>query len=384
MQMKKNLGKIFLLLLLSTLTMHAKELATYTLSLNKNKKEAFVKEPIEITFTAQQKDHSSVMFFFVSPKPSSDYTIKLLTKSTKENSFHNNSATFRYILFPLKAKNLDVEFQFYIKTANDQALAQAYVTDHDEGKGVEGDISYIDVKPLTLHVKALSQAVDLVGDFTLNASIDKKEMYQYDNVNLHYRLYGSGYNNSVTLLKSLKNVEIFSDIQNPLSKLTPNGYKIKKDYTYALSAKNDFTIPSIKLKAYSPSKKQYYTLQAPAYNIKVKKFNSQMIVDKQESPQTKEKINFESLKQLFIYIFIFMMGYVFAKLRENQLFARKENRKFQDIKRSQNAKELMLILVNSYKNKNIDGFVKELENIIYEKREKEFKKVKKRILKEFM
>lgn len=380
--MKKNLGKVlFLLLILLQSVLVAGPLATYKLYANKT--EGFVKEPIEITFVAQQKDYDNFMFFFVKPKQSDDYTITLLSKKTKENAYHNNTATFTFVLFPLKAKKINIDFDFFVKTSSDNAVARAYVADHDEGRGIDGDISNISVKALSLKIKNLSKDVDLVGNFQLKSTIDKQHINQYDNVNLNYKLYGIGYNDSIALLKDIKDADIFSDIQNSSPKLTKDGYKIDRDYTYAISAKQDFTIPSLTLQAYSPTKKEFYTLKTQSYKIEVTKINHDTILDKEESPAKQESINFQSFKNFFIYLFIFASGYLFAKLTQKELFSFKKTKKFQDIRESSNPKELILILLDRYNNRDTKKFIKELEAIIYEKSSTKFHDIQKRILKEF-
>lgn len=382
MQMKKNLGKtVLLVLILLSSMLKAAPLATY--ELYANKKSAFVKEPIEVTFIAHQKDHDNFMFFFVKPKKSDDYKITLLEKKTKENAYHNNTATFTFILFPLKAKTINVDFDFYVKTSSDNAVARAYVADHDEGRGIDGDISHIPTKALSLKVSELSKRVALIGDFKLDSEIDKKEINQYENVNLHYRLYGSGYNDVSTILKDIKGTDIFSDIQNTPLKLTMNGYEIDRDYTYAISAKKDFIVPSVTLQAYSPSKKQFYTLHSDSYKIKVNKIDINTILDKEESPVKKELINFKTLKEIFIYIFIFLSGYLAATLTKKEFFTLKKEKKFQDIRNAKSAKELILVLLNRYKNRDIEKFVKELEEMMETKDSSKFHSIQKRILKEF-
>jgi len=373
-QMKKNLGKIFLIFILLQTTIFAKELATY--KLHANKQEAYEKEAIEVTFVAQQTDHTNVMFFFVKPKKSADYKIKLLSKENKDNGYHNSTAIFRYILFPLKPKTINIDFNFKVKTSSDNGVAQAYVADHDESKGIEGKFSLVKTVPLNIKIKKLPQDISLVGDFKLKSN-------QYENINLHYILSGSGYNNKINFLTQIKDVNIFHDKDNAINKLTKNGYKIDRDYIYSLSAKHNFTIPSLVLKAYSPKQNSFYTLKTPSYKIKINKIDVKTILDKEESPKNKESINLQTIKQFFIYIFIFLSGYIVAKLTNLKLYRKNKQIKFKDIKASSNAKELIIVLLNNYKDKNTYNFINELEKVAYSKGKRGFKNIKKSILKEF-
>ena len=378
--MKKSLGKIFLLFILLQTVIYAQELAKYKLYANKT--EVYTKEAVKLTFTAQQTDHSVVMFFFVEPKKSANYKIQLLTKSNKDNGYHNSSVIFQYILFPLKSENIDINFDFKVKISSDKGVAQAYIADHDESKGIEGKTTSIEVNPISIKVKALPKDIDLVGDFKLKSTVDKKEINQYDNINLHYILYGTGYDSKIKFLKQIKGVNIFQANDNAKTKLSKDGYTINRDYIYSLSAKNSFTIPAQTLKAYSPKQNRFYTLKTPSYNIKVKKIDISTILDKDESPSSKSLISTDTIKQFFIYIFLFLSGYLVAKLQSKR-YKKEKDIRFKDIKDSSNAKELMMILLNNYKNEDTYNFISELEKVVYKKSNRSFKDIKKLILKKF-
>ena len=380
--MKKNLGKIILLFLVMQTVAVAQQLVEY--NVHASKTDAFVKEPIEITFKVRQKDHTNVMFFFVQAKKSPDYKITLLTRELDDEKHHNSSAIFKYILFPLKAKKISVLFDFTVKSSSDGSVAHAYVTDHDESSGIEGKMSHIKTKPLTLNIKPLAHSVDLVGDFKLRSTIDTKEINQYENVNLHYRLFGSGFVHKINLLDKIKNVNLFSDIQEEPLKLTKDGFILNRDYIYSLSAAHNFSIPQIVLQAYSPKRDHYYSLTTPSYKIKVNKMDITKILDKEESPETQEIINTEKVKQFLIYIFIFVSGYLVALLSQKR-YKRDKEIKFQDIKESKNPKELIMILLNNYnKREDIHNFISELEEVAYGDKKEAFKDIKKSILKQFM
>ncbi|MEO1937282.1 MAG: hypothetical protein ABGW85_01470, partial [Sulfurimonas sp.] len=78
----KNIHGRLLLLLLIVSGLYANELVDF--SLRANKKHPYVKEAVELTFTAEQKDRSDVMFFFLEAKKSPDYKITLLKKEANE------------------------------------------------------------------------------------------------------------------------------------------------------------------------------------------------------------------------------------------------------------------------------------------------------------
>ncbi|MBA1432491.1 MAG: BatD family protein [Epsilonproteobacteria bacterium] len=379
--MKKNLGKIVLFLLLANSLLLANNLATFTLKANKTT--AYIKEAVLINFTAKQKDHTNVMFFFLKPKKSDAYEIKLLSKKTTELSYHNFTTTFTYVLFPLKATTLHVDFDFTIKEASDEAVAQVYTGSRDNVKWIETQDTQVKIEPLIIHAKALKQAVDLVGDFTLNAKINKTKIDQYESVNLLYTLKGEGYRDkNFNILDKIDGVAIFSEINDAYSKLTKKGYVIQREFIYALSAQKNFTVPKREFLAYSPTKQKYYTLATPQYDIEVEPIDTATLLDAVESPQNKHIIEFEELKQFFIYILIFFSGFIAAKYLPNSLQLRSKEKKFEDIHNAKTAKELLGVITKNYSLSIFENEIKELESLVYKKEKNyNFKKIKSDILK---
>ncbi len=381
--MKNTPGKIFLFFILFTVSLFgANQLASYNLTTSK--KSVHVKEPLLITFEAKQKNHNDHMFFSFTVQKSPDYEVKLLQKSIQDKGYHNTTTTFKFILFPLKAKTLHISFDFVIRTASDKAVKQSYVDDHDDSIAISTYDTKVALKPLTIKVERFKKHVDLVGDFRLNSTIDTNEIDQYGIVNLHYILSGIGYKEShLNILHTqIKNVSIFSNKKDKISKLTEEGYIINTEYIYALSAKNDFTIPSITLEVYSPSKNRYYTLHTKTYKIKVKKINPALLIDKTNAPQKETWISFMQIKTFLIYALIFFAGFLAAKFSQKNYFAKKlkKEKGFEDIKEAKNARELLLLLIMKYQNRGLDEYIADLEANIHKKHSLNLSKIKREIL----
>lgn len=381
--MKKNLGKILLFLIFPLVMSANTDLATY--SLTSNKKDLYKKEAVEITFKAEQKDHTDEMFFFLEPRKSDNYRIELLDKNTKKIAYHNQITTFKYLLFPLKEGNIDVKFDFIIKVASDDAVAQIYTGGRNNVKWMDTTDTKVDVKPLRLHVKPLQEDVDLVGDFTITSKIQSTEINRYGSANIKYYLSGVGYNEKeFNPLKSIDGVTIFSEINDNYLNNTKDGYQMKREYAYALVSDKDFKIPAIKIKVYSPKQNRYYTLSTKEYDIKVSSIDPATLVDSKEYPLEKS-YDFTTLKNIFIAIAIFMAGFISAKLSSNISFKRAgEKQKFKDIKETKTPKELILLLLQNYQNHEIQDYINELELLEYKKSDKSFKEIKAEILKKFM
>ena len=376
--MKNTLGRVLFGFLSLTLSLFGSSLADFTLTANKT--DPFVKEAVAITFKAKQTDSSDVMFFFLQPKESPDYKITLLKKSSKELDYHKKEATFEYLLFPLKSGNIEVQFDFVIKVASDTAVAQVYEGGRDNVKWIETDNTKVSLQPLRLHVKKLQHRVDLVGDFTLSSKIDRKSANAYDNINLTYTLQGIGYDGiKVEPLANIKGVEIFKDSIKQKNSATKDGYKIQREFNYALISEKSFTIPSKKIVCYSPKKAKYYSLQTKKYNINIKPLEKSKLIDKRDFPKSTSSYT-ESMKHFFIYLLIFIAGYISAKVKLP--LPKRATQNYKDIKESKDAKELLYIIMHTYQDKELERFYAPLEDIVYDtKSAKDFQKIKKEIIK---
>ncbi len=382
--MKANPGNGLLrltLLLLLSLCIHAAD-APARFEFVADKPRAYVKEPVVLTFTAEQTDRTRVMFFFVRPKKSDAYDIHLLTKSLKDKGRHHSFAVFKFVLFPLKAGTLEVPVRFRVKTATDEGVAQAYVEDHDDSKGIELDSTDIPVAPLKLEIQPLPKPVDLVGDFTLDARIDRRKIVRYDTVNLHYTLAGTGYDDRIALLHDLPGVSVFSDVQDRERKLTGKGYRIVREYTYALSAKENFTVPALSLRVFSPSRRRFYTLKTPSYAVEVAPLDTQKLLDDTEAPKPESTVSVQTAVRILSYLLVFVFGFSAGRFMPDlSSYFRRKRAPYADIASAKNAKQLLEVLLRSYR--DVDGMsehVRKLERMVYEKRPEKFAALKKEIL----
>ncbi len=379
--MKKSLGRILLLLFLGLSLLKANNLATYKLFANKTT--PYEKEAVTITFEATQKDHTDDMMFSLQPKKSKDYKIILLSKKSDNNQKHNAHTVFTYLLFPLKVKAILVNFDFIIHTASDSAIAQSVIDDHDDSIGINTHDATLKIKPLSLQVKKFSHAVDLVGDFSLKEKIQDTTINQYQSLNIIYTLEGEGYENkSFKPIHKIDGVTMFFETNTIYAKATKKGYKIKREYIYTLSAKNNFTIPAIHIEAFSVKKKKYYLLNISKHSIDVTKIDTSKLLDNEEYPKTKSFINIQEMKEFFIYILIFLSGYLTAKLQSTTLIKKKtDSKELQALKKSQTAKELLFVIINNHLDNRFANEVQLLEDIIYNDADHKLNNIKNKIIK---
>jgi len=379
--MKKNLGRIVLLLFLLYSMLEANNLATYKLSTNKPN--PFVKEAVVITFEAVQKDHTDNMMFSLQPKKSNDYQIILLSKKNDTPQKHHTHTIFTYLLFPLKAGKIAINFDFTIRTASDSAIAQSVIDDHDDSIGVNTHDTKLKIKPLSIQVKKLSKDANLVGDFSLKEKIQKTTINQYQSINIIYTLEGEGYENkSLQPIHKIDGVTMFFETNTLYAKAGKHGYKIKREYIYALSAKKSFTIPAVNIEAFSTKKGKYYTLHAQKHDITVTKVDTSKLLDNEEYPQTQSIMNIEKIKDFLTYILIFLTGYITAKLQSIPLRKKtSDSKELQSVKKSQTPKELLFAIINNHLENNFPKELDILEDMVYNNAAHNFHTIKNTIIK---
>ncbi len=380
--MKNDLGRaIFFLLSFLPLAAFGDPLATY--ELQASNQNPYLKEAVEVTITTRQTDHTHVMFFFVKPKKSDAYKAIFLNKEIQDKGYHDSSAVFRFVIFPLQPKKaLEVKFDFTVKTASDDAVAKAYVEDHDDSVGIDLQATPIAINPLVLEVKPLQKPVSLVGDFTLTPAIDTQTINQYQSVNLRYKLQGKGYFEHLPFFDSIEGASVFKDVITLKNRLTPKGYEIEREYLYAISAKKSFTIPHIKIEAFNPHTQKYYTLSAPSFTVDVQPIDTSKLLDNEEVPKNEPLVRIETLQTLFGYALVFFLGYYSAKLRADKEPRPKRIALGEKLQNAKTPKELMLLLLSDYQDHpKTKEFVDTLEVMIHDKTTKNFDTLKKKVLK---
>ena len=377
--MKNALGKTLFLLLSLTFTLFAKsDLATYQLT--SSKENVYVKEALEIKFVATQKERLHNMFFFLEPKKSDNYKIVLLNKEANELAHHKKETIFTFLLFPLKEGSVEVDFNFTIKVASDEAVAQVYQGSRDNVKWIETINTQVDLQPLILKVKKLKEDVDLVGDFTLTSKLQSDSVNSYESANVTYSFNGVGYDVfNVEPITKIKDVEIFSEITKHYDKETPAGYDIHREFNYALISKNDIVVKAKEFKCYSPIHDKFYTMKTQEYVIKVKGMDKSNLIDKVNYPESQDISQLG--KTILTYLILFFSGFLTAKYFPSSFSLKKKQ--YSDVREAKNAKELLFLLMNKYDVYKLRVYYEPLNDIVYhDANARNFKKIKKQILKD--
>ena len=379
--MKQIHGKIiFLFLMLFTSILSANnKYCTY--SIKASKSNIFINEAIYITFHARQKTKNEVMFFDLKPRKSSKYEIISIKEKRHEFNYHDAEKTFTFLVFAKESGKINVELDFRVRRATDDAVSEAYTGSRDNVKSIPTTNVNIGLVSVSLNVKKLNQNVNGIGNFKLNMKLDKESSNSYDAINVEYHLVGTGYlDKKFEPLKDITNTSIFKGKKVVAPRATKNGYIYNIKWNYAVVAKEDFKINNVEFKTYDYKKGTYRLKSIKEKQIKITALNIDNLVDDKNAPDS--TFNFEKYLNYFYSIMIFIAGFLLAKLLE--YLPKNEKNKddiSKNIKLSSSAMELLksaMPLVHKY---HLKEEIQELEEILYSNSNKSFKAVKNKILK---
>jgi len=183
------------------------------------------------------------------------------------------------ILFPEHAGNLTID------PFGMTFLARVPAPSRDIMDQFFGSFKEVKVKvkstPVVIHVKPLPDAgkpdsfTGAVGNFKIDASIDKTELKANDALNYKVKVTGSG---NLKLLKTL-NTSFPVDFEKYDPKTTDtitnseSGASGSRIYNYLLIPRHqgDYTIDPLKFSYFNPATNRYYTLSTQSFHIKVDK-----------------------------------------------------------------------------------------------------------------
>ncbi|MDA7818001.1 BatD family protein [Sulfurimonas sp.] len=230
---------------------------------------------------------------------------------------------------------------------------------------------------LEIDVKELPSGVELIGDFKLSATTDKKEINANEVVNVTLEIIGEG---NLEDIKSFKpyvdDVSVFDE------KIEILGNTLTQKIAFV--AERDFTIPSFTLKYFDLKSEKVKTLSTKEIVVKV---NNAKLKEKIEIQRAEESVEqtpvsvtkeFDKLTLIITFISGLLLG-ILIMLFKSYKFKKKDKKL--SIK---DPKNLLLKLVNHSDDEDVKMIVDKLEKSIYANEKLEIdKKILKEVLKRY-
>jgi len=384
--MKRNPGNFTffqILFLVLPLLLFAKEDFKYELQVNKHT--VFVNEPILLTFKVWSKvSKKKLIFFEFTPIENRlVYVSKMLKEDViKDQDMQINS--FKYLIFPKKAGNLSLDFDFWIKTISKERLTESNMGDFMRTKAIETIDKKIELKPLNLDIKPLPKKVSFVGDYELKVSLDRNQTEVQSPVYLTLILKGVGsLPKNINLKPDIEDVRVFDDEPKVSIHYDKDGVHYEGKFSYALLSEKDFKIPAIEIEGFSYTKNRIYQLKSSPFSISVKPVNLKSLIDERDNPKSIYE-SFSNIREWLVYILIFASGYISAILVSSIgkfRIKREDGNSFKkDVKSAKDAKTLLKLLLRE-DSLRYRVWIEKLESEVYQGERLNLREIKKEILK---
>ena len=379
--MNKIHGKFLILtLILSTLLRAQNPYCEY--SIESSKKDVLINEAFYVTFHALQTEHSEVTFFDLKPIKSEKYDILLLNEKRYEHDYHNAEKTFTFLVFAKQSGVINVRFNFSIRRASDNAVAQAYVGSRDNVKSIPTQKIEIDAPSIQVVAKKSPQEINALGDFSLSVNIDKNSSNSYDTVNVKYILNGVGYlNEEFEPLEKIEGVTIYKGSSKTKPTPTKNGYIYHKEWNYALVSAKSYEIPELSFHLYKPQIQKHETINITKKAIEIIPTDVETLIDDKEYP---ESTNYNEYLSIFYSVLTFLAGFAtafFLKFMKCSSKPMKEKHDFNALKKSKTPQSALKSLLPIISSKELKEDIDKLEAMVYKNRDSSsFQKVKENII----
>ncbi|MBA1420780.1 MAG: BatD family protein [Epsilonproteobacteria bacterium] len=378
--MKTTLGRVTLLLMgFFFLLLHAEDF-NYTIAVNKQ--DVYLKEPVLLSVDLNQTNPDTILLFHFQINPSKDYKIVQL-QAKYDDTFHHLKHHNLYEIFPLHTGDINVTFSLVKRVTDIDKVRYFSSGDRDDFKKLETSDSLISLPAVELHVKPLPKEVKLVGDFTLDYTIDSHTVKAFSPVSWKVTLKGKGYPPLIKdLIPTSPDYKTFTEkpLVNTIS--TPEGMINRVSYLFALSAQKSYTLPTITIKAFSPTTHKTYMLNIPKQHFEVQSVDKTTLVDSYDSPAPRH-IDWSWLLTAFKYLFVFFVGYFTAyALRWKRKNVQKNDHPLvEKIDEANTEKKLLQVLMSHEEGKHFATVIEKLEASLYGENKTPLKTLKKEALK---
>jgi hypothetical protein len=324
-------------------------------------KTPYVDEALFLDVNISQEDESVVMLFKFNLEKSKSYTFHQIAFK-EHDKYHHLKHEYKYLVYPKEAGEIAIELEMTKSLTDDDKVAYAISGDRDNVKGLVKKDSKVKLKPLNLKVKPLPKGTQLVGAYKLTYELDKMTTEAYDPVHLKVMLKGKGSLPPLELLPKSKSYHLFTQSPKVKRLHSSKGTFNTVEWDYAISAKEDFVLPKVVLKAFNPKTKKSYELKIPSQAITVTEVAKESLLDKEDTPSISKPTDWSWLGWLFSYMAVFVAGFLMPRDILERRWGKKSSHVIKDeVANAKTHKELLKVLLarNDVNDKEAIGLLEE-------------------------
>ncbi len=241
-----------------------------------SKSEAYVGEPIELDLVFKYKPGTKIDDIQISEPKLDNFWIKRLNQKAERGADSDGyiTQTYRYLLFAQQSGDLKIpaiyaQIGTRVQTRRSDMFGDVFFNDPFFGGG---RMQYRKVysNPAVLHVKPLPQGLEVYGDFTLHAEVDKTKVHANKPVNLHIHIEGHGNVEDIPKFDpQIDNAVVYAN--DPVTKgyLQNGRYYGTFDQTIAIIPDRNITVAPMEFRYFDSKTETVVTKTTPPFSIEV-------------------------------------------------------------------------------------------------------------------
>ncbi|MFA6191353.1 MAG: BatD family protein [Sulfurimonas sp.] len=344
----------------------------FVLSLESNKKEMFVGEPFDLILQFKQKRNIEAVDSKFSPPDLKGFWVKNESKPVREDDGTYITTKVIYTMAPQREGNLKISgAQMSVASRSNSRDSWGSWIPAVKWKSYFSNEVELDVKPLPV-------GVNLVGNFSISATVDKEEINANEAVNVTVEVQGNG---------NLEDIKTFKPYIDKVSVFDEKMVIEKSELSQKMAfvSDEDFVIPPFELKFFDTATKEIHTVSTKEIHVKVKnaKPKEPLLIKRDESAKAVQTESSANISVNEISRYWIVLGFV-AGLVFGVLIALLKPWKMIGKKRSSSLHEPRTLLVKLMPYKHdaeVQSLIEILEKNIYQK---ENIKIDKKSLKEIL
>ncbi len=249
----------------------AKRNEAVKLEIMSNKKELFVGEPVVLTIRLLIDERSKVAKAQLEQPEFPNFWTKFLNNGTQRRVGNTIIQEYKILAFPQKSGELQVG-PVVADIARPQKLGGSFGFDDDFVDSFFQTFNWSKIKSnaLTLDVKPLPNNLELYGDFSISATVDKTKVQANKPVNLTIKVEGFGNIDDIKKFEvNIPEAVVYSDEPKIKSYIQNGKYGGEFTQKVAIVADRNYTIPPISLEYFSAKEQKVKTIQTKPIAIEV-------------------------------------------------------------------------------------------------------------------
>ncbi|SFV52562.1 BatD [hydrothermal vent metagenome] len=286
----------------------------FALDMELSKTEAFVGEPIIVTVKFRQKRNINILDIEYQQPKFKGFFSKMIGKQRNYNKGQYSYMELRYLLIAKQDGEVRVD-PARAKIAVSSGRRGLWFSDRAKWSNLITD------SPL-INIKKPNGDFDIVGNYSLEDSVDTKEVEANKPVNLKIVLDGEGSLDDYEGMEfELAGVTLYSDDAKIDNKLVRDELRSRYTKQFVFISDHDFTIPSRTIRVYNYKTEEINELRTKEYHIKVKGSSKESVpavytknrVDTNDNSEIKQKSTYKvnwDIPSWFMLLGAFILGIV--------------------------------------------------------------------------